>query len=172
MIGVRTSETIIDATLITPSAKLSEMFAHWAAKIEEVAGISSDSALALAEWHGPSALAIARLSSHDPALQRPLCSHSTHIVGEAVEAVQREAAVTLADILLRRVPVALGACWNDECSREAAARVGAALGWSEREQHAELQSFLEERRRFLHPISHNSQCGASPKNSLLLQRAD
>jgi len=172
LIGVRASEASVELTAIAQPATLSEAFAQWAAKIEEIAGISSDSALALAEWHGPHALAIARMASHDPALQRSLCSHSTHIVAEAVAAVRHEAAVTLPDILLRRVPVALGACWSEECSREAAARIGAALGWSEEEQQTELQRFLEERRRFLHPIRGDSQCGPLSKDSVLLQRAD
>ena len=34
------------------------------------------------------------------------------------------ARMTLGDVLLRRVPVALGGCWSPTCSREAAARIG------------------------------------------------
>jgi len=74
-------------------------------------------------------------------------------VAEAVEAVHYEHAVTLGDILLRRVPVALGACWSTACSREAAQKIGAALGWEERRIHLELESFEQERERFLHPNS-------------------
>jgi hypothetical protein len=56
----------------------------------------------------------------------------------------------LADVLLRRVPVALGGCWTDACSREAALRIRAAMGWSEEEMAAELEAMEEERTAFVH----------------------
>ena len=72
-------------------------------------------------------------------------------MAEAVEAVAHECAITLGDILLRRVPVALGACWSEACSREAAGKVGAALGWDRARTGQEFESFEEEREKFLHP---------------------
>jgi hypothetical protein len=59
--------------------------------------------------------------------------------------------VTLADVLLRRVPVALGACWSESCSREAALRIGAVLGWNENVIGANLEAFETERAAFLRP---------------------
>lgn len=91
------------------------------------------------------------MAASDPRLQRTLCPHSHHIVAEAVEAIQHESAVSLADVLLRRVPVALGACWDSECSRVAADRIGAAMGWNGHQIQLQLESFTEERQRFLHP---------------------
>ena len=70
-------------------------------------------------------------------------------VAEVVEAFRKEFAVTLGDALLRRVPVALGACWSESCSREAALRVGAVLGWDEQTLGANLESFETERTAFL-----------------------
>ena len=78
-----------------------------------------------------------------------MCEHTDHLVAEAVNAVQREAAVTLGDILLRRVPVALGACWSDQCSRAAARRIGDVLGWSLSRIAREREAFEEERAGFL-----------------------
>jgi hypothetical protein len=89
----------------------------------------------------------------DEHLREPICKHSCHLVAEAVEAVAHECAITLGDILLRRVPVALGACWSGECSYEAAGKIGSALGWDEARIHAELDRFEEERQSFLHPRS-------------------
>jgi glycerol-3-phosphate dehydrogenase len=63
--------------------------------------------------------------------------------------VRDECAVTLGDILLRRVPVALGACWSEHCSRQAAARIGSALGWNERHISAQAEQFEAERNQFL-----------------------
>jgi glycerol-3-phosphate dehydrogenase len=71
------------------------------------------------------------------------------LIAEVVEAYRREFAVTLADVLLRRVPVALGACWSESCSREAALRIGAVLGWNENVIGANLEAFETERASFL-----------------------
>ena len=57
--------------------------------------------------------------------------------------------VTLSDVLLRRVPVALGACWSSSCSRESSTRVAMALGWNDEETARELESFEIERSGFL-----------------------
>jgi len=152
MIGIRLPEAPATFVAAGPDAGLENTFAEWAQTVAKVAGIPAASAAAIAEWHGRHALCVARTAALDPVLQSPLCPHSEHIVAEAIEAVQRESAITLGDILLRRVPVALGACWSDECSRTAAARIGAALGWTEHQQRTELESFLEERRRFLRPV--------------------
>jgi glycerol-3-phosphate dehydrogenase len=94
---------------------------------------------------------VAHAASLDERLREPLCSHSCHLVAEAVEAVAHECAITLGDILLRRVPVALGACWSEACSKDAAGKIGAALGWEQARTHAELDHFLEEWQSFLHP---------------------
>jgi glycerol-3-phosphate dehydrogenase len=87
-----------------------------------------------------------------PELRAPICPHTSHVVAEVVEAYRREYAVTLADVLLRRVPVALGACWSESCSREAALRVGAVLGWNEQAMGANLEAFETERSAFLRPV--------------------
>jgi hypothetical protein len=59
----------------------------------------------------------------------------------------------LGDVLLRRVPVALGPCWSESCSREAALRISAVLGWNEHTMGANLESFEMERYAFLRPVS-------------------
>src|SRR5271157_5465738 len=94
---------------------------------------------------------IARLALVSPELRAPICVHTSHIIAEAVEAYRNEFAVTMADALLRRVPVALGACWSESCSREAALRIGAVLGWNEQAMGANLENFETERTAFLRP---------------------
>jgi hypothetical protein len=89
-------------------------------------------------------------------LRAPICPHSSHVVAEVVEAFRRECAVSLADVLLRRVPVALGSCWSESCSREAALRIGAVLGWDEYTIGANLEAFETERAAFLHRVSRRS----------------
>jgi hypothetical protein len=73
------------------------------------------------------------------------------VVAEAAEAYRSEFAMTLGDVLLRRVPVALGACWSESCSREAALRIGTVLGWNDLTRGANLEAFETERSAFLQP---------------------
>jgi len=58
-------------------------------------------------------------------------------------------------VLLRRVPVALGPCWSESCTREAADAIGRASGWSQMEIGRQIEKFEEERARFLHPQGRN-----------------
>jgi glycerol-3-phosphate dehydrogenase len=138
---------------------------QWARLVACKAKIPTGCAEAIAEWHGRHALAIAHAASLDERLREPLCPHSCHLVAEAVEAVAHESAVTLGDILLRRVPVALGACWSETCSHEAANKIGRALGWDQSRVYMELLRLEEEREHFLHPrhgqpVEPKSGCGA------------
>ena len=150
-LGVRLAEPASAWAAPVPEEDLDHALREWSLLVAARARISPNCAQSVAEWHGRQAMAIARTAAFDKRLRQPLCSHSCHIVAEAVEAVNHECAITLGDILLRRVPVALGACWSEACSREAANRIGPALGWNPSRIDSELEQFEEERRRFLHP---------------------
>jgi len=120
--------------------------------VEEVANagnITEEAARAIVEWQGKRALEIARSARGSIELRTPVCPHSPHIVAEAVSAYRNEAAVTLGDVLLRRVPAALGACWTETCSREAALRIGAVMGWNDEAVGANLEALEMERSAFL-----------------------
>jgi glycerol-3-phosphate dehydrogenase len=114
-----------------------------------LAGVTLDSAHALVSRHGSRAVAIAHHISSDDRLRQPLADGSDFMLAEATFAVQREAAITLADILLRRVPIALGQEWSDELASCAAWRLGKVLGWTEAMIREELDAFEEERSAFL-----------------------
>ena len=126
---------------------------QWSRHISLLAGISEASAQALAEWHGRRAMVIARLAAISEDCRVPLCQHTEHLVAEAVAAIKSQHAVTLGDVLLRRVPVALGACWSEECSAEAARKIGKAMGWTEAATREALDSLEQERIKFLNPSS-------------------
>lgn len=155
-LGLEISEP--HTTLASPveQGDVESVVRQWAHAVAAKAGIRETCAEAIAEWHGRQALAVAHAASSDERLRAPICSHSCHLIAEAVEAVAHESAVTLGDILLRRVPVALGACWSEQCSREAAGKIGASLGWDSLRIGQELEAFEEERRRFLHPHGNGS----------------
>jgi glycerol-3-phosphate dehydrogenase len=112
-------------------------------------GLSESAAEKIAEWHGKRTLAVVQLARSNPAMRAPLCPHTEHILAEAVHAFQTEHGATLGDVLLRRVPVALGGCWSADCSEEASRKIGALLGWTTTQIHEQLEHFEVERNTFL-----------------------
>jgi glycerol-3-phosphate dehydrogenase len=138
------------AVSVGPGCALDPMVDQRVSEIARAGSVSDETARGMMEWHGERALDIARMALVSAELRAPICPHTSHIVAEVVEAYRKEFAVTLGDALLRRVPVALGACWSDACSREAALRIGAMLGWSDRDLGANLENFEIERAAFMH----------------------
>jgi glycerol-3-phosphate dehydrogenase len=128
---------------------------QWAVDVAEAGGITADAARGVVEWYGRRALAVARKARGSAEMRAPLCPHTQHIVAEAVDAFSTECAGTLADVLLRRVPVALGACWSQLCGKESATRIGAVMGWSEQRTALELDAFEKERDGFLRKALQN-----------------
>jgi glycerol-3-phosphate dehydrogenase len=146
-IGIKVAEPTMVA--MGPGSSLDPMLDQEVIDIARAGSVSEETARGMMEWHGERAMDIARMALVSAELRAPVCPHTSHIVAEVVEAYRKEFAVTLGDVLLRRVPVALGACWSESCSREAALRIGAVLGWNEQALGANLESFEMERTAFL-----------------------
>jgi glycerol-3-phosphate dehydrogenase len=151
-IGLRVAEREICIAAAPNVNNIENALREWARQAASLAGVPESTARAIAEWHGRSAMCIARTASTDERLRRPLCPHSDHIVAEALEAIEREGAARLSDILLRRVPVGLGACWSADCTYIAARRIGAVLGWDEERLAVETETAEEERINFFRPV--------------------
>lgn len=157
-IEVKEPETIA----VGPGSALDPLLDQEVLEIARAGSVSEETARGMMEWHGQRAIDIARTALVSADLRAPICPHSSHIVAEVVEAYRRECAVTLGDVLLRRVPVALGACWSESCSREAALRIGAVLGWDQQALGSNLESFEMERAGFLRrPARHSSTLEAA-----------
>jgi glycerol-3-phosphate dehydrogenase len=133
---------------LAPAGSLEMLLEPWTTELIN-ASLSEEFARSIVEWHGRRSPAIARIAKTGPEFRVPICSHSSHIVAEAVDAFGNECAITLADVLLRRVPVAFGACWSPSCAREAAARIATAMQWDHTRAAAELEDFEVERNAFL-----------------------
>jgi glycerol-3-phosphate dehydrogenase len=149
-IGLSTTEPSVMA--VGPGPALDPLLDDAVLEIARIGAVSEETARGMVEWHGQRASDIARMALVSAELRAPICPHTSHVVAEVVEAYRREYAVTLGDVLLRRVPVALGACWSESCSREAALRIGAVLGWNEQTMGANLENFEVERSAFLRPV--------------------
>jgi glycerol-3-phosphate dehydrogenase len=150
-IGIAVSEP--SSVSVGPGVALDPMLDQAVLEIAQAGSVSEESARGMVEWYGKRAMDIARMALVSAELRAPICPHSSHVVAEVVEAYRRECAVSLADVLLRRVPVALGSCWSESCSREAALRIGAVLGWDEQTLGANLEAFETERSSFLRRVS-------------------
>jgi glycerol-3-phosphate dehydrogenase len=137
------------AVMAGPGTFLDPMIDQEVLSIARAGSVSEETARGLLEWHGERAMEIARMALVSTDMRAPICPHTSHIVAEVVEAYRREYAVSLADALLRRVPVAFGACWSESCSREAALRIGAVLGWNDHDLGSNLEAFETERSAFL-----------------------
>ena len=148
-IGLRAAEP--GAMAMGPGPALDPLLDEAVLEVARIGAVSEESARGMLEWHGKRAADIARMALVSAELRAPICPHTSHVIAEVVEAYRREFALTLGDVLLRRVPVALGACWSESCSREAALRIGAVLGWNQHTMGANLEAFEVERDAFLRP---------------------
>jgi glycerol-3-phosphate dehydrogenase len=137
------------AVAVGPGSALHPLLDQEVIAIARAGSVSEETARGMMEWHGQHAMDIAHTALAGADLRTPICPHTSHIVAEVVDAYQNQYAVTLGDVLLRRVPLALGACWSDSCSREATLRIGAVMGWNEQESGANLEQFESERAAFL-----------------------
>ena len=137
------------AVSVGPGSSLDPLLDQEVVEIARAGSVSEETARGMMEWHGEHAMDIARMALVGADLRAPICPHTSHIVAEVIEAYRNEYAVTLADVLLRRVPVALGPCWSESCSREAALRIGAVMGWNGQEFGGHLEQFETERAAFL-----------------------
>jgi len=150
------SATEPNALAIGPGRALDPMLDDAVLEIARIGAVSEESARGILEWYGKRAADIARMALVSAELRAPICPHTSHVIAEVVEAYRKECAVTLGDVLLRRVPVALGACWSESCSREAALRIGAVLGWDDNTMGANLEAFEIERTAFLRPVGRST----------------
>jgi len=148
-LGIRAVAEPAPLVAVGPASGFDNTLQHWAHQMAQRCRISAASARATAEWHGRAALCVLRRAIDDCSLGEPILEGSDHLLAAAVQAVERESAITLADILLRRVPIALTGNWSPEQSIASAERIGRALRWSESRIAEELESFAAERERLI-----------------------
>ena len=146
-IGANVAEP--QSSAVAPGQEVEIRLDDFVTEIIAQPGLSESAAERIAEWHGKRTLSVVQLARSNPAMRAPLCPHTEHIVAEAVRAFQHEYSFTLGDVLLRRVPVALGGCWSAECSEEASRKIGSLLGWTNAEIRGQLERFETERNTFL-----------------------
>lgn len=105
-------------------------------------GLEPGQVATLVATYGRRAGAVLDLARRLPGGTERLCKSAPEIVAQLHWAVERELAVSLQDLLLRRTGIGTGPCLGLDCAPAIAPRIGAILGWSARRIDAELDAYL------------------------------
>ncbi len=116
----------------------------------EQQGFSHRLARHLVRAHGSEAPAVIRLAQTDPELAKPIVPGHAPIAAELVHAIQREMAMTLGDLLIRRTHVFYEApAETINCLDSIAALAAGEMGWDDARREAELIAYRNEIDRML-----------------------
>jgi glycerol-3-phosphate dehydrogenase len=94
----------------------------------------------------------ASLAERDATLGARVCEHNPETLAQVAHAVEREQALTLADVLLRRVPAGWSACHALDGIDAVAATVASRLGWDAERTAEEIQAYRRELAETLVPL--------------------
>jgi glycerol-3-phosphate dehydrogenase len=116
---------------------------------------------AIARHTGPSlspSRAEKRVASEEPlrtdsTLDTPICAHNPETLRDVARAVEDELAMTLADVLLRRLPVGWSACHALDGAQRVVDMVAARSGWTPERAVREVEAYKQELRTTLVPPS-------------------
>jgi glycerol-3-phosphate dehydrogenase len=105
-------------------------------------GLAERQARHLVDLYGSRARDVLVIAENDPSLAFPLCGHGpAAIKAQVTHAARNEGAATLADVLLRRVPVGLASCLALDCLETAAEVLGHELGWDGARRREEIVAY-------------------------------
>jgi len=101
--------------------------------------------------YGPRRNEVRALLDAEPALGTPICEHNPDLLAQVAYAVDAEGALTLADVLLRRLPCGWSRCHALDGAERAAAVMAKRLGWSGEQAAAAVDAYRRELRETLVP---------------------
>jgi glycerol-3-phosphate dehydrogenase len=108
-------------------------------------GFSQSVAEHLVQLYGSEAPALVRLAQSEPALKRPIVPGHPAMRAEIVHAIQREMALTLSDLLIRRTHIAYEVRGHGVAQAADIVDLAARhLGWSAARQAMELTAYLKD----------------------------
>jgi glycerol-3-phosphate dehydrogenase len=108
------------------------------------AGLGLDAVAHLLAVYGGRAPEVLALAARHPELAAPLAPGARDLLAQAVHAAEREQALHLADILMRRATLGFGPDQGLADLDGLLERVGSALGWSDARRGEERQRYLDE----------------------------
>ena len=112
---------------------------------EAAAGLPLEAAQVeyLVTLYGARAGEVLERARRDPALAARICPGNPDTGAQVEIAVEREWAVTLADLLLRRTGIGTSPCLGLDCAERAAHLMARAAGWSEARRAAEVAAYRQ-----------------------------
>ena len=120
----------------------------------------------LVEAHGSRWREVSALTSEEPALARRIVRDLPYLLAEVVYAVEHEMAVTLADVLVRRLRVAYeSADHGRAASRVATAVLAGRLGWDNARARTEIARYEAEVERVFGTKEPSAAAEGSPSGS-------
>ncbi len=125
----------------TPNQPWDVFFRQETAKWVSKYGISQTQAAHLANLYGQRAGEVLQLLKKNPGLKKPLHPDRPEILAQVAFAVQKEKAVHLDDVLLRRLEIGYTPQRWGEASEKAARLVGSLLKWKPSTKKAELEAY-------------------------------
>jgi glycerol-3-phosphate dehydrogenase len=102
--------------------------------------------------YGERAAEVAGIREEHPPFGEQICPHNPEILAQVRYAVTHERARTLADILLRRLPVGWSACHALDGAERAARVMAAQFGWDSDRVAGEVRAYEQELRTTLVPL--------------------
>ncbi len=102
--------------------------------------------------YGPRRTEVQALIDADPALGERICQHNPEVLAQVAYAVEREEAVTVADVLLRRLPAGWSKCHALDGAERVARVMASRLGWDEGRMACEVGAYERELRATLVPV--------------------
>ncbi len=102
--------------------------------------------------YGPYRSEVQALIDGDPALGERVCEHNDELLAQVAYAVEREHAVTLADVLLRRIPAGWSRCHALDGAERVARVMAQRLGWDDARAACEVAAYEHELRETLVPV--------------------
>jgi glycerol-3-phosphate dehydrogenase len=117
-------------------------------KVEDGRSLEEDPLL----LYGPRRDEVRALIEADASLGERICEHNPELLAQVAYAVEREHAVTLADVLLRRLPVGWSKCHALDGAERAARVMAPRLAWPDADIPAAIAAYERELRRTLVPV--------------------
>jgi glycerol-3-phosphate dehydrogenase len=89
-------------------------------------------------------MAFDEFASRNPELYAPMCEHNPETLAQVAYAVERERAVTLGDVLLRRLACGWSACHALDGTERVAGVMAERLGWAPERLAREIEAYERE----------------------------
>ncbi|MGQ9629261.1 MAG: glycerol-3-phosphate dehydrogenase [bacterium] len=111
-------------------------------------GVERDQVVHLIDNYGTKYREVLEFIKEEPELKERICERNPDIRAQVRYAVEREMAITLKDLLLRRTGIGLSPCRGLDCAESAAEIMGKYLCWDQQRIAREVRSYREEIKDF------------------------